>query len=192
MGFINRIIDAFRSRDDDNYDADYDEGYEYEDDVYEDEGEKDDYDHLQPVRSSSKRRNNDYYREESEHRAARSSSQASFSSSSRKSNITPLRRSMELTLVIPKEMSDAQQISDCLLDGKAVVLNMESIIHSDLAQRVLDFTSGATYTLDGKLQKVSNAIFVVTPSAVDLSGDFQNILNSETFSDTSNLNVRMS
>ncbi len=188
MGFINRIIDAFRSRDDDNYD----EGYEYEDDVYEDEGEEDDYDDIQPVRSSSKRRNNDYYREESEHRAARSSSQASFSSSSRKSNITPLRRSMELTLVIPKEMSDAQQISDCLLDGKAVVLNMESIIHSDLAQRVLDFTSGATYTLDGKLQKVSNAIFVVTPSAVDLSGDFQNILNSETFSDTSNLNVRMS
>ena len=192
MGFINRIIDAFCSRDDDNYDDDYDEGYEYEDDVYEDEGEEDDYDDIQPVRSSSKRRNNDYYREESEHRAARSSSQASFSSSSRKSNITPLRRSMELTLVIPKEMSDAQQISDCLLDGKAVVLNMESIIHSDLAQRVLDFTSGATYTLDGKLQKVSNAIFVVTPSAVDLSGDFQNILNSETFSDTSNLNVRMS
>ncbi len=192
MGFINRIIYAFRSRDDDNYDDDYDEGYEYEDDVYENEGEEDDYDDIQPVRSSSKRRNNDYYREESEHRAARSSSQASFSSSSRKSNITPLRRSMELTLVIPKEMSDAQQISDCLLDGKAVVLNMESIIHSDLAQRVLDFTSGATYTLDGKLQKVSNAIFVVTPSAVDLSGDFQNILNSETFSDTSNLNVRMS
>ena len=192
MGFINRIIDAFRSRDDDNYDDDYDEGYQYEDDVYEDEGEEDDYDDIQPVRSSSKRRNNDYYKEEFEHRAARSSSQASFSSSSRKSNITPLRRSMELTLVIPKEMSDAQQISDCLLDGKAVVLNMESIIHSDLAQRVLDFTSGATYTLDGKLQKVSNAIFVVTPSAVDLSGDFQNILNSETFSDTSNLNVRMS
>ena len=42
MGFINRIIDAFRSRDDD----DYDEGYEYEDDVYEDEGEEDDYDDI--------------------------------------------------------------------------------------------------------------------------------------------------
>ena len=192
MGFINRIIDAFRSRDDDNYDDDYDEGYEYEDDVYEDEGEEDDYDDIQPVRSSSKRRNNDYYREESEHRAARSSSQASFSSSSRKSNITPLRRSMELTLVIPKEMSDAQQISDCLLDGKAVVLNMESIIHSDLAQRILDFTSGATYTLDGKLQKVSNAIFVVTPSSVDLSGDFHNVISSESLNDATNLNVRMS
>ena len=190
MSFFDRIMDAFRSRDydDDDYDE-YDEMYEYEDDKYDDEDEEeDDYEEIQPVRTSSKRRNSDYHKEESENRA----SQASYSSSSRRSNITPLRRSMELALVRPGEMSDAQQISDYLLEGKAVVLNMESIIQTDLAQRILDFTSGATYTLDGKLQKVSNAIFVVTPSSVDLSGDFHNVISSESLNDATNLNVRMS
>ena len=194
MSFFDRIMDAFRSRDydDDDYDE-YDEMYEYEDDKYDDEDEEeDDYEEIQPVRTSSKRRNSDYHKEESENRASRASSHASYSSSSRRSNITPLRRSMELALVRPGEMSDAQQISDYLLEGKAVVLNMESIIQTDLAQRILDFTSGATYTLDGKLQKVSNAIFVVTPSSVDLSGDFHNVISSESLNDATNLNVRMS
>ena len=99
---------------------------------------------------------------------------------------------MELTLVSPTEMSDAQKISNHLLEGKAVVLNMEGIMQTDLAQRILDFTSGSTYTLNGKLQKVSNAIFVVTPSSVDLSGDFQGLINPESHNESTNLNVRMS
>jgi cell division protein sepF len=192
MGIINRIVEAFRSGDYDEYEEDFDEEYDYDDEEYDDEEDYDDYEEeTQPVKSASKRKNNDYYKDEADHKTARTSSRSSYTSS-KKSNITPLRRNMELTLVSPTEMSDAQKISNHLLDGKAVVLNMEGIMQTDLAQRILDFTSGSTYTLNGKLQKVSNAIFVVTPSSVDLSGDFQGLINPESHNESTNLNVRMS
>lgn len=46
----------------------------------------------------------------------------------------------------------------------------------ELAQRIIDFTSGACYSLGGSLQKVSSYIFVLGPYNVDITGDLQNIL----------------
>ena len=47
----------------------------------------------------------------------------------------------------------------------------------DLAQRIIDFTSGSCYAINGNLQKISNYIFIITPASVDVSGDFQDLLN---------------
>ena len=49
-------------------------------------------------------------------------------------------------------------------------------IDVELAQRIIDFTSGACYSLGGTLQKVSSYIFVLGPYNVDITGDLQNIL----------------
>ena len=49
-------------------------------------------------------------------------------------------------------------------------------IHMEVAQRIIDFTCGATYSMDGNLQKISNYIFIATPSSVELSGDFPELL----------------
>ena len=102
---------------------------------------------------------------------------------------TPVRRNMEVSMVKPTSVEDSRTIVDHLLAGKAVVLNMEGL-HTEIAQRIIDFTSGATYSMDGKLQKISNYIFIVTPSAIDLSGDFQDILTSGAFQ-SSGLNMRI-
>ena len=48
----------------------------------------------------------------------------------------------------------------------------------DIAQRIIDFTSGACYSLGGSLQKVSSYIFILGPEGVDITGDLQNILGS--------------
>ena len=77
--------------------------------------------------------------------------------------------------VKPTSMEDTREICDYLLAGKAVVLNMEGI-HMEVAQRIIDFTCGATYSMDGNLQKISNYIFIATPSSVELSGDFPELL----------------
>ena len=53
---------------------------------------------------------------------------------------------MEVSLIKPTSIEDAREICDYLLAGKAVVLNMEGI-HTEVAQRIIDFTSGATYSL---------------------------------------------
>jgi cell division inhibitor SepF len=48
----------------------------------------------------------------------------------------------------------------------------------DIAQRIIDFTSGSTFAISGNLQKISHYIFIITPASVDISGDFQEIINS--------------
>ena len=78
-------------------------------------------------------------------------------------------------MIKPTSMDDSREICDYLLQGKAVVLNMEGL-HMEIAQRIIDFTSGACYSLGGSLQKVSSYIFVLGPYNVDITGDLQNIL----------------
>ena len=106
--------------------------------------------------------------------------------------VVPMRRSMEVTMIKPTSMDDSRDICDYLLSGKAVVLNMEGI-HMETAQRIIDFTSGATYSMNGNLQKISNYIFIATPDSVELSGDFQDILSAGVSSgvDMSSLNIHL-
>ena len=98
--------------------------------------------------------------------------------------------SLEVALVKPSVFDDAKTIVDDLLYGKAVVLNMEGI-NTEVAQRIIDFTSGATYSMNGKLQKISSYIFIITPESVNLSGEFQDILNSAGSLDISGLSMRV-
>lgn len=103
--------------------------------------------------------------------------------------VVPMKRSMEVSMIKPTSIEDAKEICDYLLAGKAVVLNMEGL-HTEVAQRIIDFTSGATYSMNGNLQKISNYIFIATPESVELSGDFQNLLSGSTL-DISGLNLRL-
>ena len=45
-----------------------------------------------------------------------------------------------------------------------------------LSQRIFDFASGACCAIRGRLDKISNYIFVLTPEGVNISGEFQEIL----------------
>lgn len=98
--------------------------------------------------------------------------------------ITPITKSsrkqvmgMEVCVIKPSSMEDEIEITDTLLNGRTVVINMEGL-DVDLAQRIIDFTSGSTYAMRGNLQKISNYIFLATPSGVDISGDIQNLMES--------------
>ena len=97
------------------------------------------------------------------------------------SKVSPIRArkgasDMSVCVVKPKDMEDAREITETLLANCTVVLNMEGL-DMDLAQRIIDFTSGSCYAISGNLQKISNFIFIITPAAVDVSGDFQDILS---------------
>ena len=92
-------------------------------------------------------------------------------------------------MIKPTSIEDSKEICDYLLAGKAVVLNMEGL-HMEVAQRIIDFTSGATYSMNGNLQKISNYIFIATPESVELSGDFQDLLGGGSL-DISGLNLRV-
>ena len=94
--------------------------------------------------------------------------------------VTPIKRrgnsQMEVCVIKPDSMEDTREIADTLLSNCTVVLNLEGI-DVELAQRVIDFTSGTCYSIDGSLQKVSSYIFILTPANVEISGDITDILN---------------
>lgn len=98
--------------------------------------------------------------------------------------VSPMRTrkqgGMEVCVIRPRSMEDAHEITETLQEGCTVILNMEGLELS-LAQRLIDFSSGSCYALHGALQKISNYIFIITPPGVDISGDFQEALNSGTF-----------
>ena len=89
----------------------------------------------------------------------------------------PARAGMEVNMIRPTSMDDARDICDMLLSGRAVVINLEGV-QVDLAQRIIDFSSGACYSIDGNLQKISSYIFIITPSNIELTGEFQSVSGS--------------
>lgn len=98
------------------------------------------------------------------------------------SRLTPVRSKkvvgsgMEVCVIKPTSVEDAREITETLLANRTVVLNMEGL-DVDIAQRIIDFTSGSCYAISGNLQKISHYIFIITPASVDISGDFQEILS---------------
>ena len=102
------------------------------------------------------------------------------------SKITPMRSSsrraqtasgMEVCVIKPTTFDESREITETLLANRTVVLNVEGL-DVDIAQRIIDFTSGSCFAINGNLQKISNYIFIITPENVDISGDFQSFMDS--------------
>lgn len=72
---------------------------------------------------------------------------------------------LKMMIVEPETFDDSQSIADYLRDRKPVIINFESTA-PDVAKRIVDFISGATYALDGNIQKVGKDIFLCVPSSV--------------------------
>ena len=87
---------------------------------------------------------------------------------------------MEVCIFKPTTFEDAREITDTLLLNRTVVLNVEGL-NIDIAQRIIDFVSGATYAISGNFQKISNYIFVLTPHSVNITGDYQELLDTFEF-----------
>ena len=145
----------------------------------------DDYNDEKPARKGLfGKRDDNYYDDEEEEESPKPRFLGGRSSKG-----VPMKRSMEVSMIKPTSIEDSKEICDYLLAGKAVVLNMEGL-HTEVAQRIIDFTSGSTYSMNGNLQKISNYIFIATPESVELSGDFQDLLNGGSL-DISGLNLRI-
>ena len=102
------------------------------------------------------------YREEEE----------SMPASKRKGQVLNLHAQRQLKVVVaePRAFDDVQGLADNLKNRRPVVVNLEKA-DAELAKRVVDFISGATYALNGSLQKVGSGIFLIVPSNMDISSE---------------------
>ena len=77
---------------------------------------------------------------------------------------------LSVVLVKPEKFENAVDVADHLREKRTVVLNLEQT-NKDVARRLVDFLSGVTYAQDGKIKKVANSTFIITPYNVDIMGD---------------------
>ncbi len=84
---------------------------------------------------------------------------------------------LQVILVKPDRFENVSDIADHLREKHAVVLNLEST-NKDVARRLVDFLSGCTYVLDGKIKKVAISTYIITPYNVDVVGDLMEELEN--------------
>lgn len=80
----------------------------------------------------------------------------------------PVRRSEpQSQIIVARNFSDAQTLADSLQGGRSVVLDLRST-EPEMVRRIVDFASGLTYALDGKMSKTAQGVILVCPSGVSL------------------------
>ena len=67
----------------------------------------------------------------------------------------------------PDRLEDAQLVCEHLRDRHVVIVNVEGLEGRE-AQRIVDFIGGALFALNGEIFDITNRIFAVAPSHVDL------------------------
>ena len=75
------------------------------------------------------------------------------------------RGGTEVSVYSPRSFGDVTEIADALRNRQVVIVNLQNADRT-LLQRVVDFTSGVAYTIDGKIQKLAEAIYLVVPAGV--------------------------
>jgi cell division inhibitor SepF len=74
-----------------------------------------------------------------------------------------------LIVTEPKSFDECPKLVDSLKTRKPIIINLEKA-EMDEARKIFDFLSGATYALNGNVQKIANKIFVFVPENVNVSG----------------------
>lgn len=161
MGAMDKFLNFMKLNDDENDDY-------YDDDYYDDEDEI--------IEETTKKQVN-----------IRETSREALNEDAGKQKtlpkVTPIKQNrrtvgtgMEVCVIKPTSVEDAREITETLLANRTVVLNLEGL-DVEIAQRIIDFTSGSCFAISGNLQKISHYIFIITPASVDISGDFQDIIS---------------
>ena len=97
--------------------------------------------------------------------------------------VVPIRttaRGLEVCICKPKNFGDSTDACEMLLQGRAVVVNLEGIDIME-AQRIMDFISGCIFAISGKMHQISRYIFIFSPESVDISGDYLELSRDDEF-----------
>ena len=82
----------------------------------------------------------------------------------------PQVQQVKMVISQPTTFEQAATICDLLKQKKSVIVNLE-YVNKDVARRIIDVVSGAVHALDGHMQKVSNAIFLIAPFNYDIENE---------------------
>ena len=85
---------------------------------------------------------------------------------------SPVVTSSKMVITEPQCFDDVKEISEHLEERRSVIVNLETVTKDD-QRRIIDFLSGATYVIDGSMQKISSLIYLITPKNVEIQNDIE-------------------
>ncbi len=83
-------------------------------------------------------------------------------------NRRPVAGGASVGVFAPRSFAEVTEIADALRGRQVVIVNLQGADRG-LLQRVVDFTSGVAYTIDGRIQKLADAIYLIVPAGVSVS-----------------------
>ena len=78
-----------------------------------------------------------------------------------------IRPNPQTNILVVEEFGDAKILADWTRDQIPVVMDLRRT-DSELMRRVIDFSSGLIYALDGRMRKVGDSLVLITPDGGDL------------------------
>jgi len=85
---------------------------------------------------------------------------------------SPVVTSSKMVITEPECFDDVKEISEHLKERRSVIVNLETVNKED-QRRIIDFLSGATFVVDGSIQKISTLIYLITPKTVEIQNDIE-------------------
>ena len=90
----------------------------------------------------------------------------------RNNRVVNINATTKLAVVLVKadQFNNVADIADHLKNKMTVVLNLETT-DKETSKRMLDFLSGVTYAIEGKIKRVAHNTYLITPLDVEIVGD---------------------
>lgn len=79
----------------------------------------------------------------------------------------------------PESFNEAQVVADKFMAGVPVIMNLQGA-ERELSRRLVDFASGLCYGLRGQMERVTNHVYLLTPSEVHVSDEDRRRLQERT------------
>ncbi len=141
--------------------------------------------HYEPETKSAHGRNEEYTVDYERHRDERRPEPAPAVSrvvpaEEYRAPVTPIKRApssredstalRQITTIHPRSYNDAKLIGESFRDGIPVIMNVTDMGEAD-AKRLVDFSAGLVFALHGSIERVTNKVFLLSPSYIEVLGE---------------------
>ncbi len=79
------------------------------------------------------------------------------------------RMYQNMVLYSPKTANDVERLIDYLRRREPAIIDLDPIADEPIAQRILDFTSGAVYALGGRIINIKSNTYLIVPDGIDVA-----------------------
>ena len=133
-------------------------------------GPDDDYDDPEPVRRGRGSRELDTVPRRSFDDGVRSRGAVALDTSVRPAAVPVYDDPYRITTLHPRTYNEARTIGEHFRDGTPVIMNLTEMDDTD-AKRLVDFAAGLSFGLRGRIERVTNKVFLLSPEHVEVTAE---------------------